>query len=132
MTSYNIVLAEDYLPLRQLIKKIVQETGEMTVAGEANDVQEVLSILEHSPPDMVIADIRLGELKASLKIKELYPQIKVIILTVHKEKDYLDQAMMNGVDGYILKQDMDQELYSGIQAVRRGVVYISHSLKPTP
>ena len=132
MTSYNIVLAEDYLPLRQLIKKIVQETGEMTVAGEANDVQEVLSILEHSPPDMVITDIRLGELKASLKIKELYPQIKVIILTVHKEKDYLDQAMMNGVDGYILKQDMDQELYSGIQAVRRGEVYISHSLNPTP
>ncbi len=132
MTSYNIVLAEDYLPLRQLIKKIVQETGEMTVAGEANDVQEVLSILEHSPPDMVIADIRLGELKASLKIKELYPQIKVIILTVHKEKDYLDQAMMNGVDGYILKQDMDQELSSGIQAVRRGEVYISHSMNPTP
>ncbi len=132
MASYDIVLAEDYPPLRQIIKKIIQETGEMTVAGEANDVQEVLSILEHSRPDMVITDIRLGELKASLKIKELYPHIKLIILTVHREKDYLDQAMMNGVDGYILKQDMDQELSSGIQAVRRGEVYISHSLKPTP
>ncbi|MGA7561922.1 MAG: response regulator transcription factor [Desulfobaccales bacterium] len=132
MASYNIVLSEDYLPLRQIIKNIVQETGEFTVAGEANDVQEVLSILEHSRPDMVITDIRLGELKATLKIKELYPQVKVIILTVHREKDYLDQAMTNGVEGYILKQDLDQELFSGIQAVRRGEVYISHSMNPIP
>ncbi|MGB7912962.1 MAG: response regulator transcription factor [Desulfobaccales bacterium] len=132
MASYNIVLAEDYLPLRQIIKNIVQETGEFTVAGEANDVQEVLSILEHSRPDMVITDIRLGELKATLKIKELYPQVKVVILTIHREKDYLDQAMTNGVEGYILKQDLDQELFSGIQAVRRGEVYISHSMNPLP
>ncbi len=132
MASYDIVLAEDYLPLRQIIKNIVEETGELTVVGEANDGEEVLAILELSLPDMVITDIKLGGLKASLKIKELYPRIKVIILTVHMEKDYLNHAMINGVDGYILKQDMDQELYSGIQAVRRGVVYISHSLKPTP
>lgn len=132
MASYHIVLAEDYLPLRQLIKNIVQETGEFTVAGEANDVQEVLSILEHSRPDMVITDIRLGELKATLKIKELYPQVKVIILTVPSEKDYLDQAMTNGGDGYLLKQDLDQELFSGIQTVRRGEVYISHSMNPIP
>jgi len=66
-----------------------------------------------------------------MKIKELYPQIKVIILTVHREKNYLNQAMINKVDGYILKQDMDQELYRGIQAVRRGEVYISHSMKHT-
>lgn len=88
--------------------------------------------MEHSRPDMVITDIRLGELKATLKIKELYPQVKVIILTVHREKDYLDQAMTNGVEGYILKQDLDQELFSGIQAVRRGEVYISHSMNPIP
>ncbi|MGA8573023.1 MAG: response regulator transcription factor [Desulfobaccales bacterium] len=132
MASYDIVLAEDYLPLRQIIKNIVEETGELTVVGEANDGEEVLAILELSLPDMVITDIKLGGLKASLKIKELYPRIKVIILTVHMEKDYLNHAMINGVDGYILKQDMDQELYSGIQAVRRGEVYISHSMNPTP
>jgi DNA-binding NarL/FixJ family response regulator len=132
MTSYRIVLAEDHVPLRQIIKKIVQGTGALTVVGEANDGLGILKILEQSLPDMVITDIsmpRLEGLEASKQIKELYPQIKVLILTLHGEKDYLYQAMLHGVNGYILKEDMDQELYSAIQAVRRGKVYISHSLK---
>ncbi len=130
MASYKIVLAEDHIPLRQIIKKIVQGTGELSVVGEANDGLGLLELLEQSLPDMVITDIsmpRLGGLEASKKIKELYPQIKVLILTLHREKDYLHQAILNGVDGYISKEDMDQELYSAIQAVRRGKVYISHS-----
>ena len=132
MAAYKIVLVEDYLPLRQIIKNILEETGECCIAGEADDGQEVLAILEHSLPDMVIMDTKLGGLRESLKVKELYPQIKVIILTVHMEKDYLNQALMNRVDGYILKQDMDQELQSAIRAVRGGEVYISHSMNPMP
>ena len=65
----------------------------------------------------------------AMSLSGLYPQIKVMILTFHREKDYLHQAMLNGVDGYILKKDIDQELYSAIQAVRRGKVYISPLLE---
>src|SRR5208337_58252 len=100
MASYRIVLAEDYFPLRQIIKKIVQGTGDLTVIGEANDGLGVLAILEHSLPDMVLMDIsmpRFGGLGASKKIKELYPQIKVLILSLHREEDYLHQAMLHGV-----------------------------------
>ena len=129
MQSYKIVLAEDHLPLRRIIKKIVQASGELSVVGEAKDGLELMDLLEQSPPDMVITDIsmpRLGGLEASKKIKELYPQIKVLILTFHREKEYQHQAMLNGVDGYILKKDMDQELFSAINTVRRGGVYISN------
>jgi DNA-binding NarL/FixJ family response regulator len=131
-SSYRIVLAEDHIPLRRIIKKIVQQTGELAVVGEVKDGLELLELLEKSLPDMVITDIsmpRLGGLEATKKIKELYPQIKVLILTIHREKDYLHQAMSNGVNGYILKKDMDQELYSAIQAVRHGEAYISPLLE---
>ena len=132
MPSYKIVLAEDHIPLRRIIKKIIQGTDGLTVVGEANDGLELLEFLEQCLPDMVITDIsmpRLGGLEATKKIKELYPQIKVLILTFHGEKDYLHQAMLTGVDGYILKKDMDQELSSAIQAVRRGKAYISPLLE---
>ncbi len=132
MPSYSIVLAEDHIPLRQIIKKIIQGTGELTVIGEANDGLELLELLAKSLPDIVITDIsmpRLGGLEATKKIKELYPQIKMLILTFHREKEYLHQAILNGVDGYILKKDMDQELYPALQAVRQGKVYISSGLE---
>jgi DNA-binding NarL/FixJ family response regulator len=132
MASYRIILAEDHFPLRQIIKKIVQETGELAVVGEAKDGLELLELLEQSLPDMVITDIsmpRLRGLEAAKKVKELYPQVKVLILTMHSGKNYLNQAMLYGVNGYILKQDMDQELYSAIQAVRHGRVYISPLLE---
>lgn len=132
MPSYSIVLAEDHIPLRRIIKKIIQGTGELTVTGEANDGLELLELLAKSLPDIVITDIsmpRLGGLEATKKIKELYPQIKMLILTFHREKEYLHQAILNGVDGYILKKDMDQELYPALQAVRQGKVYISSGLE---
>ena len=132
MTSYKIVLAEDHVLLRQSIKKILEGNGELIVVGEANDGLELLELLEQSLPDMVITDIsmpRLRGLEVTKKVKELYPQIKVLILTVHREKEYLNNALLNGADGYILKQEMDQELYSAIQAVRCGKVYLSPLLE---
>jgi DNA-binding NarL/FixJ family response regulator len=132
MAPYKIVLAEDHILLRQTIRKIVEEKGGLTVVGEANDGLELLELLEQTLPDMVITDIsmpRLRGLEAAKKVKALYPQIKVLILTVHREKEFLNHAILNRVDGYILKQEMDQELHSAIQVVRCGKVFISPSLE---
>jgi DNA-binding NarL/FixJ family response regulator len=72
--------------------------------GETNDGLELLEFLKQSLQDMVIADIsrpRIRGWQAAKKVKEPYPQIKVLILRVHKEKDYLDQAVISGADGCI-------------------------------
>jgi DNA-binding NarL/FixJ family response regulator len=135
MQSYKIILAEDHIRFREIIKKIIEGNDELTVVGEANDGLELLELLKQSLPDMVITDIsmpRLRGLEAVKKVKELYPQIKVLILTIHNGKDYLDQAMSRGVDGYILKQEMDEELYPAIQSVRSGKFYISPLLETYP
>jgi DNA-binding NarL/FixJ family response regulator len=132
MESYKIILAEDHILLRQYIRQVIEGNDELTVVGEANDGLELLELLEQSLPDMVITDIsmpRLRGLEAAKRVKKLYPQIKVLILSVHKEKDFLDRAMSNGVDGYILKQEMDEELHPAIQSVRGGKFYKSSLLK---
>jgi DNA-binding NarL/FixJ family response regulator len=79
--SYKIILAEDHIRFREIIKKIIEGNGELTVVGEANDGLELLELLEQSLPDMVIIDIsmpKLRGLKAAKRVKELYPQIKML------------------------------------------------------
>jgi DNA-binding NarL/FixJ family response regulator len=128
MAPYRIVLAEDHVLVRQGIKRIIQETGDMKVIGEAGDGLELLQLLEKISPDLVILDIsmpRLRGLEVMKKIKELHPGVKVLILTMHKEKEFLRQALVDGADGYMLKEDADLELYSAIQAIRHGKKFIS-------
>jgi DNA-binding NarL/FixJ family response regulator len=128
MEPYRIVLADDHILVRQGIKKIIQEDPQMAVIGEAGDGLELLELLKDRRPDLVILDIsmpRLRGLEATHRIKELWPGIKVLILTMHRSKEYLQQALAQGADGYLLKEDADLALFSAIEAVRQGRVYVS-------
>jgi len=132
MSLYDIVLADDHILVRQGIKKIIQEDGGMRVVGEAGDGLELLKILEKITPDLVILDIsmpRLRGLAATQKIKQSYPNIKVLILSMHRSKEYLHQALAVGVDGYLLKEDADMALFAAIEVVRQGGTFISPLLQ---
>jgi DNA-binding NarL/FixJ family response regulator len=132
MAPYNIVLADDHILVRQGIKKIIQEDGNMQVVGEAGDGLELLEILEKITPDLVILDIsmpRLRGLAAAQKIKQFYPDIKVLILSMHRSKEYLQQALAIGVDGYLLKEDADVALFAAIEVVRQGRTFVSPLLE---
>jgi two-component system, NarL family, response regulator NreC len=132
MASYNIVLADDHILVRQGIKKILQEDQSMCVVGEASDGIELLELLEKITPDMVILDIsmpRLRGLAAAEKIRQLYPGIKVLILSMHRNKEYLRQALAAGVHGYLLKEDADVALFAAIDVVRQNKVFISPLLE---
>jgi DNA-binding NarL/FixJ family response regulator len=132
MDPYNIVLADDHILVRQGIKKILQEDQSMCVVGEASDGIELLEILEKITPDMVILDIsmpRLRGLAAAEKIRQLYPGIKVLILSMHRNKEYLRQALAAGVHGYLLKEDADVALFAAIDVVRQNKVFISPLLE---
>jgi DNA-binding NarL/FixJ family response regulator len=128
MFSYRIIIADDHVMVRQGLKRIIQEDKELQVIGEVGDGLDLLDLLEETIPDMVLLDVsmpRLRGLEVIKIIKELYPKVKVLILTMHKSKEYLYQAMASGADGYLLKEDADQTLYSAIKAVRQGKPYIS-------
>jgi len=125
---YRIMLADDHVLVRQGIRKIIQENREMEVIGEAGDGLELMDLLKKSRPDLVILDIsmpKLRGLEATKRIKGLYPEVKVLILTMHRSKEYLRQALEFGANGYLLKEDADLALFSAIEALRQGMVFIS-------
>jgi len=128
MSPYRIVLADDHVMLRQRIKKIIETSTEMAVVGEASDGLELLDLLTKQTPDMVILDITMPKLRgieATREIKKTYPEIKILILSMHKKKEYLYHAFSAGAEGYLLKEDTDTELFGAIETVRRGGIYLS-------
>jgi DNA-binding NarL/FixJ family response regulator len=131
MSRYRIVLADDHVLLRQGLRRIVGESAELEVVGEAGDGVELLRLLNRTVPDMVVLDISMPNLRgleASCEIKSRLPQVKVLILTMHRDKEYVHQALASGADGYLLKEDADTELFSAIKAIREGRLYVSPSL----
>ena len=125
---YRIVLADDHAMFRRGVKRIIQENPDLEVIGEAADGLQLLEILKQSTPDMVVVDISMPNLRgleATREIKMTFPQVKVIILTMHKDKEYLYHALSAGAEGYLLKEDADAELFSAIKTIRQGGTYIS-------
>ncbi|OGP67200.1 MAG: hypothetical protein A2169_04110 [Deltaproteobacteria bacterium RBG_13_47_9] len=128
---YRIVLADDHVILRQGLKMILEQRHDLRVIGEAGDGLDLLALLDTATPHMVILDISMPKLRgieATRRIKRIYPQVKVLILTMHKSQEYLDHALNAGADGYLLKEDSNTELFSAIERIRQGEAYISSLL----
>jgi len=129
--KYKIVLADDYPPVRRMIREIIVAQPDLQVVGEFNDGRELLKYLKNEAVHLILMDIsmpNLGGFEATLKIKENYPEVKVLILTMHKSKMYLERAMALGAEGYLLKEEMDEQLLSAINSLRRGETFISPRL----
>jgi DNA-binding NarL/FixJ family response regulator len=128
MRPYQIILADDHVMFRQGIKKIIDEAGNLQVMGEAGNGAELMELLGKKVPDMIILDISMPQspgLDAAKEIKTRYPQVKILILTMHKSNEYLNHSLAAGADGYLLKEDADTELFSAIDTIRQHGTYIS-------
>ena len=131
MSSYRIMLVDDHVLLRQGLRRIVEESSGLEVVGEAGDGMELLRLLNRTVPDLVILDISMPNLRgieAVSEIKSRHSCVKVLILTMHRDKEYLYQAVSSGADGYLLKDDADTELFSAIRKIREGEFYVAPSL----
>ena len=131
MNRYRITLADDHVLLRQGLRRIIEESPELEIIGEASDGVELIQLLKKFIPDMIVLDIsmpRLRGIEAICEIKSLHPKVKVLMLTMHRDKEYLYQSLASGADGYLLKEDADTELFSAIKKIREGAFYASPSL----
>lgn len=127
MEPYSIILADDHAMFRQGIRKILEEQG-LQIIAEAKDGFELLKLLENTRPDLIILDIsmpNLQGLEAAREIKKVYPATKVLLLTMHRRKDFLRQAILAGAAGFLLKEDADSELLTAIRRIQEGKRYIS-------
>jgi DNA-binding NarL/FixJ family response regulator len=131
VNPYRIVLADDHALFRQGLKGILEGTADFEIVGEAGDGLELLALLNQVQPHLVILDISMPNLRgieAIPEIKKVCPDMKILVVTMHKDKEYLYQAISEGADGYFLKKDAGEELFSAIEKIRRGKVYVSPSL----
>lgn len=128
MDAYTIILADDHPMFREGIRKIIERVEGGRITGEVNDGLELLELLKKSSPNLVILDISMPNLRgleAIREIKKTYPQVKVLVLTMHKKKEFLRQALRDGADGFLLKEDAGSELIRAMQTVRNGRKYLS-------
>ncbi len=130
LTPYRIVLADDHALLRECIRQMLSEHDGLEVVGEAADGAALLAMLRRAEtiPDMIILDLSMPNLEgieATRIVKKIWPQTRIMILTVHKERAYVDQALAAGAEGFVLKDDADAELFSAIDTIRNGNSYIS-------
>lgn len=132
MAPYKIVLADDHAMFRGGLKRILMEKGGLEVIGEAVDGLELLGLLTRLAPDLVIIDISMPNLRgieAVHEIRSIYPEIKILMLTMHKDVEFLSQALSAGANGYLLKEDADAEVFSALEAIRDGKTYVSGLLQ---
>lgn len=126
--QYRILLADDHVLIRHGIRNIISNSPALRVIGEVGDGEELLTFLERMLPDLLILDISMPKLtgiEAVGRIKKAYPQVKVLMLTMHKNKQYFYHAMSAGADGYLMKEDSDEELLLAIKRIREGKSYLS-------
>ena len=131
MTPYRIILADDHVMFRQGIRNFIERLEHVQISGEVGNGMELLELLKTSVPDLIILDIampKLRGLEALREVKKRYPQVKVVILTMHGTREFVRQAVSEGADGFILKEEPSSELIEAIQAVRICHQYFSPRL----
>jgi len=128
---YRVILADDHVLVRHGLKLILKENPDLEIAAEVGDGLELLNVLHKINPDLIVLDVSMPNLRgieAIPEIRRVRPNAKVLILTMHKEEDYLYQAISAGANGYLLKEDAEKELFSAIEHIKNGKIYISPSL----
>ena len=131
MEPYRIVLADDHILFRQGMKKIIDEATGMQVVGTANDGLEAVELVKKLLPDLAILDIsipKLSGIEACREMRHLFPNVKILVLTMHKDREYLYQALSAGAQGYLLKEDSDEELFAAIGTIQKGAIYVTKAL----
>lgn len=131
MDTIRILLAEDHTIVRAGIRALLENLDGMSVVAEAGDGREALRLVEQLEPDIVLMDIAmagLNGLEATDRITKEYPDVRVIILSMHASEEYVLQALRAGAVGYILKDAGTAELEIAIRAVARDETYLSPSV----
>ena len=124
---YCILLADDHVGFRREVRKILEEIPGVKITGEAGNRRELFELLEQSPPEMVILDITMPDVQAGegiQLIKLQYPDIKVLIMVMDQEREYLAHGLAAGAAGILPKQYVAGQISRAIAAIRQGDIYL--------
>lgn len=129
----NVLIADDHSMIREGLKQLLELDGNIKVIAEANDGLECLECISRLHPDVVLLDINMPNMNGLQVLEHLRnnkKKVKVLVLTIHNEIEYLVRAVEIGVAGYLLKDSDSSVLKKAIQTVYDGETFIQPSLTP--
>ena len=132
--AIKIMITDDHSMIREGLKNLLELEGDIEVIAEGEDGEDCLNKLLTVKPDVLLLDInmpKLNGLEVLKKLKERKSKVKVLVLTVHNETEYLMKAVEIGINGYVLKDSESSELKKAIYAIYDGENYIQPSLIPS-
>ena len=130
-SSIKIVIADDHAIVREGLKQILADTGDITVAGEAENALEAVRLVRRGKCDVLLLDISMPDRSGIDVLKQLrkeYPGLVVLMLTMHREDQYAIRSLKAGAAGFLNKQSAPAELVNAIRQVASGKKYVSPTL----
>lgn len=130
----KVLLADDHSMVRAGLRRIVEESGDMTVVDEAADGRDAIRKVRAQQPDVAIIDIsmpRMDGLEVISRLQSEFPDLPIIILTMHDEEQYVVRAIEAGAMGYLTKQSAPEQLVTAIRKVYAGARFLSESATET-
>lgn len=124
----RVVLVEDHALVREAVRQLVERSGNFLVVGEASDGCEAVEVVDRLRPDLVLMDLwlpRTSGIEAMREIRKRAPGVKVIVLSMHEGRTFVQDALRAGASGYVVKSAVCSELFDAMTAVRDGRCYLS-------
>ena len=134
MPKARVLLVDDHVVVRQGLKALFADEGDIEVIGEASNGREALDFLAELEPDVVLMDISmpgLNGIEATRQIQQRHPGVKVVVLSMHANEEYVFQVLQAGASGYVLKQSDSLEVLSAIRAAVVGGSFLSPPISRT-
>ncbi len=129
--STTIVLADDHILVRQGIRKLLETREDFRIVGEASDGEEAVKLVAEKKPDVALMDLwmpRLSGIDATRRIDKRGLGTKVLVLSMHESRAYVEEVLRAGAAGYIVKNAAADDLIEAIDAVRDGASYLSPAI----
>ena len=129
---YNFLVVDDHPIFRQGLVTLICSNPKYNVSAEAGSVTEAMDCLEKNIPDIALVDISLGEqngMDLVLHIKNNYPNVYVLVISMHDELLYVERVLEVGARGYIMKQEASSRILTAIETVLSGKIYVSDVMK---
>jgi len=131
MDKIKVILIDDHQIVRDCIKALIKDVDDIDIVGEMDCGEELLNSLPHLKPDILLLDISMpgmSGLDICAIVQKNYPEIKVIILSMYTEADFIHQSVKNGIKAYLPKNTTKKELINAIYTVMKGGVYFNNEV----
>lgn len=128
----RIHIVDDHPIVRQGIAQLINREADLEVCAEAGSAEDALEAIAADPPDMVIIDISLSGISGielTKTLKKRYPQVRVLVISMHDETLHAERALRAGAKGYIMKQEATDNILTAIRRIKAGDFYLSDAMQ---